>query len=85
MHRRLLVAFVIAASSALITSPAEAHITRIVIDPSRSHSPTFEGRTFGPDGEVGPYEKLRGKAFGEVDPDDPRKAAAVTRGRPGVH
>ena len=74
MHRRLLVAFVIAASSALITSPAEAHITRIVIDPSRSQSPTFEGRTFGPDGKVGPYEKLRGKAFGEVDPDDPRNA-----------
>jgi hypothetical protein len=32
-------------------------------------SPTFEGRAFG---RVGPYEKLRGRAYGEVDPDDPR-------------
>ena len=53
---------------------AEAHITRIVIDPALSESPAFEGRVFGPDGKVGPYEKLRGKAYGEVDPDDPRNA-----------
>src|SRR5688572_13242476 len=74
MKRRLIVAFVLAASSASVPSPAEAHISRIVIDPARSESPTFEGRRFGPDGKVGPYEKLRGKAFGEVDPDDPRNA-----------
>src|SRR5688572_3416697 len=54
---------------------AEAHITRIVIDPALSESPAFEGRVFGADGKVGPYEKLRGKAYGEVDPDDPRNAA----------
>jgi hypothetical protein len=75
MTRRLIVAFVLAASTASAPSPAEAHITRIVIDPARSESPTFEGRRFGPDGRVGPYEKLRGKAFGEVDPDDPRNAS----------
>src|SRR5262245_12646633 len=75
MKRRLLVACAIAAFSAPVTSPAEAHITRIVIDRARSESPTFEGRTFGPDGKVGPYEKLRGKAFGELNPDDPRNAA----------
>ena len=57
-----------------MVSVAEAHITRIVIDPALSESPTFEGRVFGPDGRVGPYEKLRGKAYGEVDPDDPRNA-----------
>jgi hypothetical protein len=74
MKRRLIVAILLAASSASIPSPAEAHITRIVIEPARSESPTFEGRRFGPDGKVGPYEKLRGKAFGEVDPDDPRNA-----------
>jgi len=74
MRRRLLVAFLLAASSVPLASPAEAHITRIVIDPARSESPTFEGRTFGPDGKVGLYEKLRGRAFGEVDPDDPRNA-----------
>ena len=56
MRRRLLVAFVLAASSAPVAPPAEASITRIVIDPARSESPAFEGRTFGPDGKVGPYE-----------------------------
>ena len=48
---------------------AEAHITRIEI--IRVESPTFEGVSFG---EVGPYEKLGGRAFGEVDPRDPRNA-----------
>ena len=47
----------------------EAKITRIEI--THVESPTFEGRSFG---EVGPYEKLRGKAYGEVDPADPRNA-----------
>ena len=74
MKRRLLVAFALMAPTLLNAPAAEAHITRIVIDPARSESPAFEGRTFGPDGKVGPYEKLRGKAFGEVDPDDPRNA-----------
>src|SRR5262245_11727288 len=44
-------------------------ITRIEI--SSVESPTFEGKTFG---SVGAYEKLRGTAFGEVDPNDPRNA-----------
>jgi hypothetical protein len=48
---------------------AEAHIKRIVI--TRVESPTFEGVSFG---DVGPYEKLRLRAFGEVDPNDPRNA-----------
>ena len=51
------------------TTPAEAEITRIVI--TRIESPTFEGVSFG---EVGQYEKLVGRAFGEVDPNDPRNA-----------
>src|SRR5207249_4913115 len=44
-------------------------ITRI--DISSVESPTFEGKTFG---SVGAYEKLRGTAFGEVDPNDPQNA-----------
>src|SRR5262245_37769180 len=75
MRRRLFVMLALVALLASVASPAEAHITRIVIDPARSESPTFEGRAFGPDGRVGPYEKLRGRAYGEVDPDDPRNAA----------
>jgi hypothetical protein len=42
---------------------AEARITRI--DITSIESPTFDGTTFG---AVGAYEKLRGKAYGEVHP-----------------
>ena len=50
---------------------ARQGIQRIEIDPDRSESPTFEGRSFG---SVGQYEKLRGTAYGELDPKDPRNA-----------
>ena len=50
---------------------ARPGIQRIVIDPDRSESPTFEGRSFG---DVGQYEKLRGTACGELDPADPRNS-----------
>ena len=61
---------------------AQARITKIEIDCALSQAPsvcagqgpTFEGRTFGPNGSVGAYEKLRGKAYGEVDPRDPQNA-----------
>ena len=59
----------------------EAQITRIVIDRARSESPTFEGRAFGPNGSVGQYEKLRGKAYGELDPADPRNAVITDLAR----
>jgi hypothetical protein len=36
-----------------------------------SRQTTFEGKSFG---SVGTYEKLVGKAFGELDPADPRNA-----------
>jgi hypothetical protein len=58
------------AAGTVFTAPfAEARITKIEI--TSTESPTFEGRTFG---TVGAYEKLRGKAYGEVDPADPRNA-----------
>jgi hypothetical protein len=47
-------------------STASAEVKRIVID--RKVSPAFDGRTFG---TVGPYETLAGRAFGELDPNDP--------------
>ncbi|HET7502811.1 MAG TPA: alpha/beta hydrolase domain-containing protein, partial [Kofleriaceae bacterium] len=46
---------------------ADAGITRIEI--TQIESPALGGASFG---EVGPYEKLIGRAFGEVDPRDPR-------------
>ena len=56
--------YALVASAALAcwgASSAEARITRIEI--TSVDSPTFEGRTFG---QVGAYEKLRGKVYGEV-------------------
>ena len=45
-------------------------ITTIIIDTVQS--PTFGGTSFG---EVGQYEKLVGRAFGELDPDSPLNAS----------
>ena len=53
-------------------APAEARITRLQI--TSVQSPTFAGRTFGAGGAVGAYQKLIGRAYGEVDPNDPRNA-----------
>jgi hypothetical protein len=49
-----------------VPAVASAHITRIEI--TQVESPTFGGATFG---AVGAYEKLVGRAFGEVDPRGP--------------
>jgi len=67
---RLLSAALVLAAGAILTGPiAEARIVRIEI--TSKESPALEGRTFG---NVGGYEKLMGKAYGEVDPADPRNA-----------
>ena len=41
-------------------------MTRIVID--EQQSPAYGGRSFG---DAGPYERITGRAFGELDPQDP--------------
>ncbi len=51
----------------LISEQVQARITRIEI--ARIQSPAFDGRVFG---QVGAYEKLRGKAYGEIDPTSPQ-------------
>ena len=53
----------------VLPRPVEARAVRIEIE--RVESPTFEGRSFG---DVGPYEKLVGRVFGEVDPEAPENA-----------
>jgi len=60
--------FVSIAMAALLAIPAEARITRIQIAKTE---PAFGGISFG---TVGPYERLTGKAFGEVDPKAPGNA-----------
>jgi hypothetical protein len=57
----------------VIATPAvHARITRIEIE--RVESPTFGGATFG---EVGQYEKLVGRARGELDPRDEPNSGIV--------
>ncbi len=69
-HRRGAVSFLVLVWITVISvSSVQAHIVRIEI--TSVESPTFEGQRFG---AVGPYEKLRGVAYGEVDPTDPRNA-----------
>jgi hypothetical protein len=76
---RASIALALAAGTLLTAPVAEARITSIVIDCARSQSPTlcagqlptFGGLSFG---AVGEYEKLRGTAYGEIDPADPRNA-----------
>src|SRR5262245_31257581 len=62
---------VIAAVAALLAwaSPADAKVKKIVVE--KKVSPAFDGATFGPAGQ---YETLAGRAFGELDPKDPRNA-----------
>ncbi len=56
-------------------APAEARITRV--DITTRESPTFGGYSWP---GVGQYEKLVGRAYGEVDPADPRNAVIVDIG-----
>src|SRR2546423_15529391 len=53
-------------------SAADAHITKIRI--VTKESPTFGGYAFK---AVGQYEKLVGKAYGELDPNDPKNSGIV--------
>ncbi len=52
-----------------MTYGSEAAIVNIEI--TKVESPTFDGRSFG---SVGQYEKLHGRAYGEVDPEDPHNS-----------
>ena len=63
------IALAAGAAGILAASLADARITRVEFDPARSQSPTFGGLSFG---AASQYEKLRGTAWGELDPNDPR-------------
>jgi hypothetical protein len=52
-------------AAVLATGGAEARITHIQIEKTE---PAFAGRVFGP---AGAYERLTGKAYGEIDPQSP--------------
>src|SRR5215471_15646880 len=63
----------LSAAAVLVAAPdADARVTKIQI--TSRQSPTFGGYAFE---GVGPYEKIVGKAFGELDPKDPKNAVIV--------
>ncbi|HKA42612.1 MAG TPA: alpha/beta hydrolase domain-containing protein [Burkholderiales bacterium] len=71
--RSLGIALTSSLALALFTAtPAGARITKIQI--TATESPTFGGFSWP---GVGQYEKIVGKAFGEVNPSDPRNAVIV--------
>jgi hypothetical protein len=71
MFRRSAVLVSVAVAGLLLAGPppTAAHIKKIVID--KKVSPAFDGRSFG---DAGQYETLAGRAFGELDPNDPHNA-----------
>ena len=68
MHLSLRIALGAMFVSVFLAGPADARITRIEITKTE---PAFAGASFG---SVGPYERVTGKAFGEVDPKLPGNA-----------
>lgn len=70
---RLAVACALAAVATMTAAaPADARVTKIQI--ITKESPTFGGYSWP---GVGQYEKIVGKAFGELDPTDPKNAVIV--------
>ena len=61
-----------AAGAAIAAAPADARVKKIQV--TTKESPTFGGYSWP---GVGQYEKIAGKAFGELDPKDPKNAVIV--------
>jgi hypothetical protein len=66
-------ALAIAACIATCSAPAYARVTKIVID--QTASPAFcKGQACASFGDAGQYEQIAGRAYGELDPADPRNS-----------
>jgi hypothetical protein len=63
---------VVAAGAMCAAAPAQARVRKIQI--TAKESPAFGGYSWP---GVGQYEKIVGKAFGELDPNDPGNAVIV--------
>jgi hypothetical protein len=68
-RRSIAIALAASTSLACASHEAEAKIARLEVV---NTIPAFDGRTFG---EVGAYELLIARAYGELDPTEPRNAA----------
>ncbi len=73
--RRLNIALALAAGAMLAATAANARITKVQI--TATEKPTFGGFSWP---GVGQYEKIVGKAFGEVNPGDPKNSVIVDIG-----
>src|ERR1700680_5212002 len=62
----------VAACAMCAAAPSHARVKKIQI--TAKESPTFGGYSWS---GVGQYEKIVGKAFGELDPNDPRNSVIV--------
>ena len=69
IRRAASLTLVLVAAILTLPSAADARVKKIVIE--KKVSPAFDGASFG---AAGPYETLAGRAFGELDPKDPRNA-----------
>ena len=67
MRRTLLVIIAVLTFAA----PLEAHVVRFIVEQAR---PIADGKSFG---DVGPYERLDGTVYIEIDPRDPLNAGIV--------
>src|SRR6266853_4630818 len=67
--------FIVAACGMCAAPPAHARVKKIQI--TAKESPTFGGYSWP---GVGQYEKIVGKAYGELDPKDSRNAVIVDIG-----
>src|ERR1700750_651722 len=54
-----------------VAPASEARVVRFVVEQTR---PVLDGKSFG---DVGPYERLDGTAYFEIDPRDPLNALIV--------
>lgn len=70
----------VAAALCVLSLSAEARITRLEL--VSKQSPTFGGLAFG---EVGQYENIFYRAYGEVDPTDRRNARGMVEYSVDVH
>src|SRR5438270_8630483 len=70
-HRYLAVATTVVSISFAAVQPSEARVVKFVVEQRSSFVGGAEW------GNVGPYEMLRGTAYLEVDPRDPRDAVIV--------
>jgi len=69
IRRAASLTLVLIAATLALPSSVDARVKKIVVE--KKVSPAFDGASFGP---AGPYETLAGRAFGELDPKDPRNA-----------